>query len=209
MPLFYNMPAFRRQVSFEADPVYSRPARDDEVYVMKSFARHCSHCSQCANPYEASRRGEGLCDKGFARAQSVAEYVYSKGGQAYSSVDFEGNQRVQIEIPVGCAPVRDLLKVMERGLLKRASKPVSYDSTYYVPARRPLSSATTQKIPKPRLETVEAPLYSSPSRRTTSRRYIGKGSLFEADMKEREETSYREPVYYRIAPKAPAKDWVR
>ena len=204
------MPAYGPQVSFKTNPVYSRPARDDEAYVMKGFARHCSHCSQCANPYEASRRGEGLCDKGFARAQSVAEYVYSKRGQAYSYVDLEGNQRVQIEIPPGCSPVRDLLKVMEKGLLKRRpSKPVSYDSTYFIPARRPLSSATTQNIPKSRLETAEAPLYSSRPRRTSSARYAGKGSLYEADMKEREEISYKEPIYYRIAPKAPAKDWVR
>ena len=203
MPLFYNMPAFQRQVSFDADPVYSRPARDDEVYVMKGFARHCSHCSRCADPYEASRRGDGLCDKGRARAQRVAEYVYSKGDQAYSKVDSEGNQRVQIEIPAGCQPVRGLLKAMERGLLRRTSKPVSYDSTYYVPARRPLSSSTTARLPKPRLETAEAPRYPSPLRRGDSKRYVGRGSLYEADMKEREEASYKAPIYYRIAPKVP------
>ena len=205
MPLFYNMPAFRPQVSFSAEPVYSRPARDDEEYVMKAFAKHCSRCDQCAEPYEAARRGDGLCDKGFARAQKVAEYVYSKGGQAYSSIDYEGNRRVRIEIPASYKSVRDLLKVIERRLLKRTQKPVSYDRNYYVAPRRPLSSSTTPRQPKPRLETVEAPPYPSPPRRGNSRRYAGKGSHFEADMKEQEEASYKAPVYYRIAPKVPAQ----
>ncbi|MCJ1486719.1 hypothetical protein MMC06_006897 [Schaereria dolodes] len=204
------MPSSNRQVEFSPTPVYSRLPRDDEAYVMKAFARHASHCSSCERPYEVHRRGGTLCPKGHQRALDVAQYVYNKGGQAYSQVDREGHQRVQIEIPPGCEAVRSLLKAMERGLrLMKKAPAVSYDSTYYIqPRTTSFIERAPRQVIKPRLETAEPPRY--PSRRSSSRArmesvpYLGKGSSFAADLKERERSyATRSPVYFTAAPRNP------
>ena len=201
------MGSFKPRISFNPTPAYSRLPHDDEAYVMKAFARHASHCTSCAEPYEVHKRGGTLCPKGHQRALDVAQYVYNKGGKAYSLVDREGSQRVQIEIPAGCESVRSLLKAMERGLriMKRAPS-VSYDKTYYVPAR-PVPQRNSRYV-KPRLETAEPPTSYSPPRRSDSRRYIGRGSMFEADLKE-QERYFKPSVFYRVtseAPPVPPKD---
>lgn len=205
------MPSFRhRQVDFDLDPDYSRLARDDELYVMNRFAHHASRCSSCAHPYDVHKRGGTLCPKGHQRALDVAQYLYNKGGQAYSRVDREGNQRIQVEIPAGCESVRGLLKAMERGLrLGRSSPATSYDRTYYIPPRKIQPERNHQYVRepqytrKPRLETAEPPLYSRRQRREKPY-YAGRGSLFEEDMRERE-SRYKshEPVYYHAAPRVP------
>ncbi|MCJ1430310.1 hypothetical protein MMC29_008227 [Sticta canariensis] len=205
------MPSFRpRQVDFDLNLDYSRPARDDERYVMKRFAHHASHCSSCAHPYDVHMRGGTLCLKGHQRALDVAQYLYNKSGQAYSRVDREGNQRVQVEIPAGCESVRGLLKAMERGLrLLRSAPATSYDRTYYIPPRKiqpernHQHSREPQYTRKPRLETAEPLLYRRQQRREKPY-YAGRGSLFEEDMRERE-SRYKshEPVYYYAAPRVP------
>lgn len=129
------MPSFRR-VSFSDRNHYSRLPHDDELYVMKAFARHADNCDSCYNPYQVYKDGSTLCPRGHQKAIDVAQYVYSKGGQAYSQVDQERHQRVQIEIPANCESVRQLLKALDRGLrVMRELPPTSYDRTYYVPAR--------------------------------------------------------------------------
>ncbi|MCJ1477768.1 hypothetical protein MMC13_006441 [Lambiella insularis] len=208
------LPSFRRQVSFNAAPAYSRLPRDDEAYVMKAFARHASHCSTCTNPYQVHLRGGTLCPKGHQRALDVAQYVYNKGGQAYSVVDREGHQRVQIEIPVGCDSVRSLLRAMERGLrIMRGAPSVSYDRSYYVAPRpaviqREPSSSSYRK--KPRLETAEPPAWAVKGGRAESVSYGGRGSLYDADMRERQRY-YKPTVYYRVStqqpPPVPPKDY--
>ena len=174
---------------------------------MKAFAKHASHCESCYDPYLVHRAGRTLCPKGHQRALDVAQYVYNKGGKAYSLVDREGNQRVQIEIPTGCEAVRSLLKAMERGLriMKRAPS-VSYDRTYYV-APRPTSERrpSTKEL---KLEMVEPPARNS---RPQPRRYVGKGSLYARDMKEREQYYANKPtIYYQVktdaSPPVPPKD---
>ena len=106
---------------------YSRLPRDDELYVMKAFTRHASHCSTCAHPYETYRKGDKLCSKGYQRALDVTMFVFSKAGQTFSTVDLDDNPRVQIEIPVDCSVVRELLKAIERGLrLSRKISTISY-----------------------------------------------------------------------------------
>ena len=192
------MPSFKRSLRFNPTPVYSRLPHDDENYVMKAFARHASKCSSCAQPYEVYRQGGTLCSIGHQRALDVAQYVYNKGGQAYSMVDREGNQRVQIEIPAGCEPVRSLLKAMERGLrIMKSTPPVSYDRTYYVPARS--APRRESRYEPPRLETALPPEWPSPPRRGESSRYVGKGSHFEKDMKERDRHQPIKPsIYYRV-----------
>lgn len=201
------MPSFIRQVDFDLTPAYSRPPGDDEVYVMKAFARHCSHCTTCAHPYEVHKRGGALCAKGHQRALDVAQYLFNIDGHAYSLVDREGNQRVQVEIPVGCEAVRELLKAMERGLrLRRRVPSVSYDPTYYVAPRKVQPERIYQHPKevrsnrKPQLETAEPPMYSRQQPREKPR-YIGRGSLFEEDMREKESRyKSQQPIYYMATP---------
>jgi hypothetical protein len=154
------MPSFRR-VSFSEQPEVSRLPYDDEKYVMRAFSKHASHCDTCYDPYQVYKNRGQLCSRGHQRALDVAQYVYQKGGQAYSLVDRERSQRVQIEIPAGCEPVRQLLKAMERGLLSSKRAPSSFDKNYFIPARPPTdrrrSSSSTKDL---RLETVQPP--SSP-----------------------------------------------
>ena len=125
------VPPRRRSVDFAASPAYSRLPRDDELYVMKAFARHSSHCGSCAHPYDAFRRGGTLCSRGHQRALDVAQYLYNQGGQAHSVIDREQGQRVHVEIPQRCDVVRELLKALERGLrLRRKVTPPSHSYSF-------------------------------------------------------------------------------
>lgn len=168
------MPSFRR-VSFSDRNHYSRLPHEDELYVMKAFARHADNCDSCYDPYQVYRDGATLCPRGHQRALDVAQYVYNKGGQAYSQVDKERNQRVLIEIPANCEAVRLLLKAMDRGLrVMRKHTPTSYDRSYYVPARlsvpdnyrstpatRP-SSSTSINRPTTITPTTKQPIHIAP-----------------------------------------------
>ena len=202
-----------RQVGFAPIPAtYSRLPHDDELYVMKAFARHASHCSACAHPYEVHRKGGSLCSKGHQRALDVAQYVFIKAGQTFSVVDLEGNRRVQMEIPVDCAVVRELLKAMERGLRLRRKVPVtSYDETYHVPPRVIQPTFEHQRPQEPRY--ILKPLLETampPSSRREKHSHSGRGSLYEADMKERDRRHKSRPTYHsagsRGALPVPAKD---
>lgn len=188
-----KMPSFQRQVGFAPSPIYSRQPHDDEVYVMKAFAHHAYRCASCAQPYQVHLDGRTLCDQGHQLARDVAQYVYNKGGKAYSLVDREGSQLVQIEIPVGCEVVRDLLKAMERGLrLRRRAPAVSYDATYHV-APRPVERRS-------RIEIVEP---SRPHRK--EKVYVSRGSLYESDVAERAQRQQKryahDHVYHTAAPR--------
>ncbi|KAL8700829.1 MAG: hypothetical protein Q9201_005238 [Fulgogasparrea decipioides] len=211
------MPSAVRQVDFAPIPAYSRLPRDDELYVMKAFARHASHCVTCARPYEVHRNGGTLCSKGHQRALDVAQYIYNKGGQSFSMIDRDGNNRVQVEIPANCEAVRSLLKAIERGLrLRRKVQPVSYDRTYDIPPRQLPSDYDSSPprepryIRKPSLETAEPPPRVQQHRREKSS--SGRGSLYEEDMRERQRRyKERTPAYYKAAPRnappVPPKDW--
>ena len=171
----------RRSVDFAESPAYSRLPRDDELYVMKAFARHASHCGACAHPYDAFRRGGTLCSRGHQRALDVAQYLYNKAGHAHSVIDREQGQRVHVEIPARCDAVRGLLKAMERGLrLRRKVTPsdyVNYDNdAYYTssstyPPNRPLANNRQNSSSS----TVTSSSTSSSSLREP--RYIRKPSL--------------------------------
>jgi len=134
--------ATTRTVGFAPIPAtYSRLPHDDELYVMRAFARHSAHCKLgCAHPYKTHLTGRTLCAKGMKRALDVAQYVFSKADHAFSVIDLEGNKRIQVEIPADCAAVRELLQSVERGLRlsqRQQQKPVvSYDEDYYVAPRR-------------------------------------------------------------------------
>ncbi|KAL9071209.1 MAG: hypothetical protein Q9161_004386 [Pseudevernia consocians] len=188
-----------RQVDFAPIPAtYSRLPHDDELYVMKAFARHASHCSACAHPYEVHRKGGSLCSKGHQRALDVAQYVFNKAGQPFSVVDLDGNRRVQMEIPVDCAAVRELLKAMERGLRLRRKVPVtSYDETYHVPPRVIQPTFEHRRPQEPRY--IRKPILETaipPSSRREKHSHSGRGSLYEADMKERERRRKSRPTYH-------------
>ena len=109
---------------------------------MQRFATHISHCPRCKDPLRVYEEGGTLCERGHAYARDVAQYVYSKAGEAYSVIDrYATDARVQIEIPAKCDAIRGLLKAVDHGLKVRgpASRPViTYDQTYHVPDRRPL-----------------------------------------------------------------------
>lgn len=204
-----------RHVGFVATPDYSRLPHDDEAYVMKAFARHAAHCVSCAHPYEVHKQGRTLCVKGHQRALDVAKYLYSKGDRAFSLVDRESNIRTRVEIPAGCEAVRGLLKAMERGLRLRRRAPIlSYDENYYVAPRR-IQTGDFQDAERPRstrkpfLEPVEQPRRADrePQRREKPR-HVGRGSLFEEDIRDRErQRQSRQPVYYEAIPLNAAYDW--
>ena len=206
------MPSAARQVDFAPVPAtYSRLPHDDELYVMKAFTRHASHCSTCVHPYDVHRKGGSLCSKGNQRALDVTQYIFNRAGQSFSVVDLEGDRRVQMEIPADCAVVRELLKALERGLRLRRKVPATgHDETKRAPPkviqptfehRRPQEP---RYIRKPILETA-----ISPSSRREKHSHSGRGSLYEADMKERERRNKR-PAYYSVGSRGvlpvPAKD---
>lgn len=171
---------------------------------MKAFARHASHCSACAHPYEVHLRGGTLCAKGHLRAIDVANYLYNKGGQAFSKVDLEGNQRIHVEIPSGCEAARELLKAIERGLyLRRRTPTVSYDENYYVPPRKIQSDRTRPSTRKVHPERVESPTSTYRKHQKREKEYYpSRGSLFEEDMREREKRyKSAQPLYYYATPR--------
>ena len=183
-----TMPSIVRQVDFAPAPVLSREAYDDESYVMHSYARHATHCTQCAHPYESHLQGLSLCEKGHRYALNIVQYVYFKGGKAYSTVDRHQQHRIQVEIPVGCDIVRDLLLAIERGLKLRSKPVISYDRTYPVKERRPASEPDLE----PEYEIVE-PARSGRERRRGSVYLTSRGSLFQTDLADRRERSRESP----------------
>lgn len=201
------MPSFTpRHVLFNPNLAYCRAAHDDEAYVMKAWTRHSSNCRQCARPYELYKLGGTLCPKGQQRARDVANYLYNKEGEVYSLVDQERRQSTRVEIPAGCDSVRDLLKALERGFLQRCQTPVeSYDRTYFVAPRRLPTEPRTVKPRQHRKpshpEIVDpAPSFYTPE--ISRERPLGRGSLYEEDMRERESLrEYPKPIYYTAVPK--------
>lgn len=201
------MPSFTpRHVLFNPELAYFRPARDDEAYVMKAWIRHTSHCEQCARPYELYKLGGTLCPKGQLRARAVAEYLYNKEGEVYSLVDQQRRQSTRVEIPAGCESVRDLLKAFELGFLQQSQTPVeSYDRTYLIAPRRRRTEPRAEEprhLRKPsQLEIVDpAPRFYTTG--ISREKPLGRGSLYEEDMRERERRQESlQPIYYIAVPK--------
>jgi len=196
------MPSLVRQVNFSPSPLYSRLPRDDELYVMHTFASHAKRCSQCAHPIDTYLNHDSLCEKGIIKAKDVAQYVFARNGRAYSTIDSEGTQSMHIEIPAGCEPVRELLRALERGMqLKyRAVKHapvVSQDRNYYV-APRPVREIT----PEPRYVTIEPSSNKKSHGHRREKVYIpGRGSLYDSDMAERRQRREEDIVYYEAKPR--------
>lgn len=106
-----------------------------------------------------------------------------------------------MEIPVDCAVVRELLKATECGLRIRRKVPVViHDETYRVPPRVIQPTFDEHRRPqepryirKPLLETA-----MPPSSHREKRSHSGRGSLYEADMKERERRNKSRPTHYSV-----------
>lgn len=208
-------------VDFAQSPAYSRLPQDDELFVMKAFSRHASHCASCARPYDTFSRGGTLCPRGHQRGLDVAQYLYNKRGHAFSIVDRLAGHRTHVEIPSNCEAVRGLLKAMENGLYlrrRKVSEPVvdRYDNNerHYSAPRRINSEPTDhyEKAPryirKPTLETPVLPPTRAPSRYRQLRKdnpyYAGRDTLFEQDLSEKESRyGHRQPNYYFSGAGAP------
>ncbi len=159
---------------------------------MKAFARHCSHCPSCSDPYAVHLSGHSLCAKGLQRALDVTQYVFNKAGKAFSVVDLEGNKRCEVEIPTDCDAVRQLLKAIERGLRLRLhsshtkkERLTSYDENYYVAPRRTPDrdlaydlkyagrESESKSAYRPKLETVVPRRHQSVKQRPVSYYQVG------------------------------------
>ncbi|KAI9800942.1 MAG: hypothetical protein M1833_003079 [Piccolia ochrophora] len=149
------MPSYQRQVGFAPTASVSRLPKDYELNAIIDFARHASHCHQCADPWKSHLKSRTLCKRGHQYARNVAHYIYNNGGKPCSTTEQEDYQPVHIEIPAGCEVVRGLLKAIERGFRlhksKKAEPVISYDPTYFV-SRRPV-----EKKHRPRIEIVDPP----------------------------------------------------
>ena len=147
--------------------------------------------------------------------------MIAKEGKHHSVIDLEGNKRVEIEIPPDCGAVRELLMALERGLRLRRKEPIiSYDETYHVPPRAKPTEyyddthiiaprVTTKYTERPResrrrspiIETVEPPSLRRTKSERENKAYRGRGSLYEADMKEKERRlrqQERRSTYYSV-----------
>lgn len=126
------------KVGFDTTVKSRRAPREDETSVMRVFARHARSCEQCDNPYRTFQQGGELCHQGHLYARDVAKYIYSKGGAPFSLIDRDSfGERNEIEIPVDCEVIRNLIKAFDRGLSLRSKKPIiSHDPNYYVKDRK-------------------------------------------------------------------------
>jgi len=195
------------------DPlVVVRELHDDEKLVVNDYERHASNCTTCSTAVQARKEGRTLCTSGNARARTLTNYLYSRNGKHYSTVDYESGKSTRVKVPREASAVRDLLTALEQGMRLREKplvvqpvQPVSYDRTYPVAARRAsgqirprsMSPDTYQIIERaPRLSRSPTSIMyrspgGSPSRPTSSR-----GSLYNSDRQDRVERQYEVPRRY-------------
>lgn len=172
--------------------VPSRPAEDDEHYVLWRYAGHATRCSLCEHPLEALRQRVGLCPRGVLHARTVKQYAYSKNGKLYSAVDRDMGREVQLQVPPACGVIRELMLAMERGLTVDSPKPAHVD----VAVRE--KNTQVQRYSNQRERYYDD--YNDYGSRLTSHKkrpfvesdYTPRGTLYDADMSEKR-TSH-EPV---------------
>jgi hypothetical protein len=133
----------------------------------------------------------------------VAQYIYSKGGKAYSVIDRQASDcRVQIEIPPQCDAVRGLLKAVDKGLTIKRPKPspgAAHDRTYFVAERR--------RLPERRdgYDALEVAQQKREERKRPkgSEQKPGRGSLYKKDEEElrRRRGEQVEPVIVDAKPR--------
>ena len=179
---------------------------------MKQFANHAAYCSACAYPYDTYMRGGQLCQYGHGYAKDVAQYIYSKSGRAFSTVDRqEDDARVQIEIPRDCDVIYDLLKAVDKGMRLPKHKPVVYQQVVEPVYTRKQAPQTTQYFEieeRSPVRTKTSPVLSSSRPQlieSRSKIYIkGRGSLYKKDISERRRREEEEgPIIIAAAPGKP------
>jgi hypothetical protein len=174
-----------------------RDLEADESFVLTEYETHARKCTRCVDALDAFREGRLLCDRGLAYARDVANYVFTKSGKAYSAVDNEHDEDVLVRIPREYKACRRLLLAIEEGLRLRREQPiVSYDATYPVGARRPVTENAPAVVSDDEAEPVTEIIERAPRtrrrviiyRRTSpGRTSSSRGSLYEADRVDRQE----------------------
>ena len=73
-----------------------RCPREDEISVMKCFAKHINICHTCLIPKETKRIY--LCPRGYGYAMDVRQYLYLKEGKVLSVADHCQGE-IEVEVP--------------------------------------------------------------------------------------------------------------
>ncbi|KAH0538024.1 hypothetical protein FGG08_005385 [Glutinoglossum americanum] len=191
------MPSPQRQVAFAGTTAVSRQPGSRELEVIHNFASHASRCRQCAHPWDVHIEGGILCDRGHRHAQKVAAYFYNQAGKAYSARPRDdGCVPTQIEIPVGCEAVKELLQAMEHGLRIRQPPVITYDRTYPISARvvapqHPPAQQVIEVVPR-----RHSQHHHAVARRSEKPYISGRGSLYASDMNDRHRRYRYDSGYY-------------
>ena len=185
-----------RNVEFAKEVVSCRAPREDELSVMTYFAKHASRCEHCRDPYDAWRSERPLCSRGMSLARDVSNYLYAKGGKPFSIIDRRNDDRVQVQIPLGCEAVSLLIKAFDKGMKTTATKVVVDNSRRLEPAR--VISPVSPSSPSRRRE------YITDDRPRRERQYIDDKEYEFVEIKphssrndRRERTTYRGEKYER------------
>ena len=101
------------RVRFLLPPFYSRPARDHEMQVVRSFCRHVSNCGTCQLEY--LRAISVLCDQGCRLEKALRSLLTWRDGDIQSSCQASGGYwSERVEIPDHEGVAKRFLKNAER-----------------------------------------------------------------------------------------------
>jgi hypothetical protein len=119
------------RVRFAYSTDFTRPLRDDELFVIEAFKTHTNHCLRCVSI---------PCSRAHAYARDMANYVYLDAGRPYSVIDQRadfGHIKLDMEPP--------LLEAVQRGLriVQGAPKP---KTRIYPEAQKRLSPRTYEIV---------------------------------------------------------------
>lgn len=165
--------------------VPSRPAEDDEHYVMWRYAGHATRCCICEQPLETLRRGENLCRRGILHARTIKQYIYSQNGKLYSVVDRDMGRRVQIQVPPGCKIIRELMVAVERGLEVGSPKPAHVDLPVRDKNTQMQKYSNKQQRSYDDYDQLSTPIHPAKKRPSEECHYNPRGTLYDADMSEK------------------------
>ena len=102
-----------KQVHFQ-EPLFTlRPAREDEVSVMRYFVSHLLQCRKCTFTSDG-KEGLLLCRHGYGYAKDVFNYMYLHNGRIFSKVRLKRGEPIQIEIPKNYRVIYRLLAQRHR-----------------------------------------------------------------------------------------------
>ena len=184
-----------------------REPHDDEQYVMTTYERHSSHCTQCVNPLKIQGAGQTLCGRGHKYARDVADYLFAQNGKHFSVVAREKGRLIQIKTPSNAFAVRSLLAAIEDGLHLYSRKAITGAHPYPIHPRHPAINQIQPRNQPLVLKTYEIierkPQSAQPvaSLRHSLRRYPDHRSLYIIDRKGRLESQREHSRTYLLYPK--------